>query len=126
MVLCEKPLSMNLVEGQKMVDAIEKAGVPNTVWYNYRRVPAVTLAKQLIDAGKLVGYSITAPTFCRTGRSRPTCPREEPASGGWMWPPPVRASPAICWRTASTRALAERAYRFGLRHDRNVYQRAQT
>jgi predicted dehydrogenase len=53
MVLCEKPLSMNLVEGQKMVDAIEKAGVPNTVWYNYRRVPAVTLAKQLIDAGKL-------------------------------------------------------------------------
>src|SRR5580704_17278140 len=53
MVLCEKPLSMNLVEGQKMVDAIEKPGVPNTVWYNYRRVPAVTLAKQLIDAGRL-------------------------------------------------------------------------
>jgi predicted dehydrogenase len=53
MVLCEKPLSMNLVEGQKMVDVIEKAGVPNTVWYNYRRVPAVTLAKQLIDEGKL-------------------------------------------------------------------------
>jgi len=53
MILCEKPLSMNLVEGQKMVDAIEKAGVPNTVWYNYRRVPAVTLAKNLIDAGRL-------------------------------------------------------------------------
>src|SRR6202522_1930596 len=53
MVLCEKPLSMNLVEGQKMVDAIEKAGVANTVWYNYRRVPAVTLAKKLIDDGKL-------------------------------------------------------------------------
>jgi predicted dehydrogenase len=53
MVLCEKPLAMNLVEGQAMVDAIEKAGVPNTVWYNYRRIPAVTLAKQLIDAGRL-------------------------------------------------------------------------
>jgi predicted dehydrogenase len=53
MVLCEKPLAMNLVEGQKMVDAIEKAGVPNTVWYNYRRVPAVSLAKKLIDDGKL-------------------------------------------------------------------------
>src|SRR5947199_8622717 len=36
MILCEKPLSMNLVEGQKMVDAVEKAGVPNTVWYNHR------------------------------------------------------------------------------------------
>ena len=53
MVLCEKPLAMNLVEGQKMVDAVEKAGVPNTVWYNYRRVPAVTLAKRLIDEGRL-------------------------------------------------------------------------
>ena len=36
-----------------MVDAIEKAGVKNTVWYNYRRIPAVTLAKQIIDSGKL-------------------------------------------------------------------------
>jgi len=53
MILCEKPLSMNLVEGQAMVDAVEKAGVANTVWYNYRRVPAVTLAKQLIDSGRL-------------------------------------------------------------------------
>src|SRR3954447_9229735 len=52
MVLCEKPLAMNLVEGHKMVDAIEKAGGPNTVWYNYRRVPAVTLAKRLIDEGR--------------------------------------------------------------------------
>jgi predicted dehydrogenase len=53
MVLCEKPLSRTLAEGQQMVEAIEKAGVKNTVWYNYRRVPAVTLAKQLIDSGKL-------------------------------------------------------------------------
>ena len=53
MVLCEKPLAMNPVEGQKMVDAIEKAQVANTVWYNYRRVPAVSLAKQLIDEGRL-------------------------------------------------------------------------
>jgi predicted dehydrogenase len=35
------------------VSVVEKAGVPNTVWYNYRRVPAVTLAKQLIDEGRL-------------------------------------------------------------------------
>jgi predicted dehydrogenase len=53
MVLCEKPLSMNTAEGVEMVDAVEKAKVPNTVWYNYRRVPAVTFAKQLIDEGKL-------------------------------------------------------------------------
>lgn len=53
MVLCEKPLARDLAESQGMVDAIEKAGVKNTVWYNYRRIPAVTLAKQIIDSGKL-------------------------------------------------------------------------
>lgn len=53
MILCEKPLARTLDEAVLMVDAIEKAGVKNTVWYNYRRVPAVTLAKQIIDSGKL-------------------------------------------------------------------------
>lgn len=53
MILCEKPLSMNGPEGKTMVAAVEKAKVPNMVWYNYRRVPAVTLAKQLIDEGRL-------------------------------------------------------------------------
>ena len=53
MVLCEKPLARTIAEGQLMVDAIEKASVQNTVWYNYRRIPAVTLAKQIVDSGKL-------------------------------------------------------------------------
>jgi myo-inositol 2-dehydrogenase/D-chiro-inositol 1-dehydrogenase len=53
MILCEKPLAMNGPEGLKMVQAVEKAGVPNMVWYNYRRVPAVTLARQLIEEGRL-------------------------------------------------------------------------
>ena len=53
MILCEKPLARTLNEAELMVKAIEKAGVKNTVWYNYRRVPAVTLAKQIIDSGKL-------------------------------------------------------------------------
>ncbi|MDX1961778.1 MAG: Gfo/Idh/MocA family oxidoreductase [Pirellulales bacterium] len=53
MILCEKPLAMNTVEGEEMCAAVEQAGVPNTVWYNYRRVPAVTMAKQLVDEGRL-------------------------------------------------------------------------
>ncbi|HTQ54014.1 MAG TPA: Gfo/Idh/MocA family oxidoreductase [Bryobacteraceae bacterium] len=53
MVLCEKPLGRNAAEGARMAEAVEQAGVPNMVWYNYRRVPAVTLAKQLIDEGRL-------------------------------------------------------------------------
>ena len=53
MVMCEKPLGRNSAESREMVDAVEKAKVANMVWYNYRRVPAVTLAKQLIDEGRL-------------------------------------------------------------------------
>lgn len=52
-VLCEKPLAMNAQEGREMTDAIEKAGVANMVWFNYRRVPAISLAKQLIDEGRI-------------------------------------------------------------------------
>src|SRR3954464_7359407 len=52
-ILCEKPLAMNAAEGEEMVAAVEKAGVPNIVWYNYRRVPVVPFAKQLIDSGKV-------------------------------------------------------------------------
>jgi predicted dehydrogenase len=53
MVMCEKPLGRNATESEKMVAAVEQAKTPNMVWYNYRRVPAVTLAKQLVDEGRL-------------------------------------------------------------------------
>ena len=53
MVLCEKPLGRNAAEAQAMVKAVETARVPNMVWYNYRRVPAVVLLKHLIDEGRL-------------------------------------------------------------------------
>ena len=53
MVLCEKPLGRTAKEAKAMVDAVEAAKVANMVWYNYRRVPAVVLLKQLIDEGRL-------------------------------------------------------------------------
>ena len=49
MVLCEKPLGRTAEEAKSMVEAVEAAGVPNMVWYNYRRVPAVVLLKELLD-----------------------------------------------------------------------------
>ena len=52
-VMCEKPLGRNAKEAEAMVAAVESAGVANTVWYNYRRVPAVTMLKQLLDEGRL-------------------------------------------------------------------------
>ncbi len=53
MVMCEKPLGRNATEAARMTEAVEKAQVANMVWYNFRRVPAVVLAKQLIDEGRL-------------------------------------------------------------------------
>ena len=53
MILCEKPLARTGAEAEPMVKAVEKAGVANLVSFNYRRVPAVTLAKKLIDEGRL-------------------------------------------------------------------------
>jgi predicted dehydrogenase len=51
MVMCEKPLGRTAAEAESMVAAVEQARVPNMVWYNYRRVPAVMLLKSRIDRG---------------------------------------------------------------------------
>jgi predicted dehydrogenase len=50
-VLCEKPLAMNVKEAQDMYKAVEKAKVKHMVGFNYRFVPAIRLAKKLIDEG---------------------------------------------------------------------------
>ena len=50
-VLCEKPLALNVGEAERMVNAV--SGKPNLVWFNYRRVPAIAFAKQLIDEGRI-------------------------------------------------------------------------
>lgn len=52
-VLCEKPLAMNAEQAREMVEAVESAGVANMTWFNYRRVPAVMLAKRILDEGRL-------------------------------------------------------------------------
>jgi predicted dehydrogenase len=52
-IFCEKPLAMNAAEARQMLDAAEEAGVTHMVAFNYRRVPALALAKQLIDEGKI-------------------------------------------------------------------------
>jgi len=52
-IICEKPLAMNADEARRMVEAAEHSGQPTMVSFNYRRIPAVTLAKQLVDEGRL-------------------------------------------------------------------------
>ena len=50
-VMCEKPLAISAEEGSKMAEVVRN--LPNLVWFNYRRVPAISLAKQWIDEGRL-------------------------------------------------------------------------
>jgi predicted dehydrogenase len=52
-LICEKPLANTLAEAKEMLRAVEKAGVKHYVNFNYRRVPAVALAKKLIEEGRL-------------------------------------------------------------------------
>jgi predicted dehydrogenase len=52
-VLCEKPLANTLGEAREMVDAARSSGAINMVCFNYRRAPAVQLARKLIEEGRL-------------------------------------------------------------------------
>lgn len=81
MILCEKPLARTVEEASPMVDAVEKYNVPNTVYYNYRRVPAVTLAKQIIDEGKLGRIFHFRANFLQDWTINP----ELPQGGEGLW-----------------------------------------
>jgi len=50
-IICEKPLAMSVDEARRMYEAVEKAGVKHMTGFNYRFVPAIRLAKKLIDEG---------------------------------------------------------------------------
>ncbi len=52
-ILCEKPLALNVAQCREMLDAVTKAGVVHMVCHNYRRIPAIALAKRMIENGDL-------------------------------------------------------------------------
>ena len=52
-IICEKPMSRTVVEARAMTEAVNAAGVINMVAFNYRRTPAVALAKKFIDEGRI-------------------------------------------------------------------------
>ncbi len=80
-VMCEKPLARSAPEGKAMVDAVEAAKVPNMVWYNYRRVPAVMLLKQLIEEGRLGRIFHYRAKFLQDW----TISRDLPQGGEGLW-----------------------------------------
>jgi predicted dehydrogenase len=88
MILCEKPLARNGKEAEGMVKAVEKAGVPNFVSFNYRRIPAVTLAKKLIDEGRLGKIFHYRAKFLQDW----TISKDVPQGGDALWRLDVKAA----------------------------------
>jgi predicted dehydrogenase len=52
-ILCEKPLANDVRQARAMLAAVRKAGVPHMICHNYRRAPAVMLARELVASGRL-------------------------------------------------------------------------
>jgi predicted dehydrogenase len=82
-VLCVKPLALSVVEARAMVHAARD--VPTMVWFNYRRVPAVAFARQLIDEGRLgrvFHYNAAYKQQWGADTSRPASWKMDPALAG--------------------------------------------
>jgi predicted dehydrogenase len=86
-VFCEKPLANSLEDAQRMLAAVEKAGVAHMICHNYRRAPAVMLARQLISEGALGEIRHYRGTYLQDWMSDPAAPfnwrldREKAGSG---------------------------------------------
>ena len=80
-VVCEKPLAMSAAEGEAMVSAVEMAGVASLIWFNYRRVPAIALFKQIVDEGR-----VGRPFHYRAVYNQDyTIDKDVPQGGRAMW-----------------------------------------
>src|SRR6059058_6342125 len=79
--MCGKPLARTSTEGERMAAAVEAAGVPSMVWYNYRRVPAVVLLKFLLDEGRFGRIFHYRAQFLQDW----TISRDLPQGGEGLW-----------------------------------------
>jgi predicted dehydrogenase len=87
-IVLEKPLALNAAEGRSMVEAVERSGRPNMVCFNYRRVPAVALAKQMMEEGRLGRVFHYRAKYLQDWTISP----EVPQGGETLWRLDVRAA----------------------------------
>lgn len=74
-VLCEKPLANSLDEARRMLDAVNKAGVVHMICHNYRKLPAVALARQLITEGQIGRLYHYRGQYLQSWPADPSVPR---------------------------------------------------
>lgn len=73
-IICEKPLARTAAEARVMADAVARAGVVNLVAFNYRRTPAVALAKRYLDEGVLGRVLSFRGTYLQDWSADPSSP----------------------------------------------------
>jgi predicted dehydrogenase len=71
-VFCEKPLAVSVEEGARMTAAVR--GVPNMVWFNYRRTPGILLSRRLIEQERLGQIFHYRATYLQEWGNDPTRP----------------------------------------------------
>jgi len=84
-VLCEKPLALDYREAMAAAEAVESAGVPNAVGFNYRRLPAVALMRRMIAEGAIGDIRLWRGTWLSDEFTDPATPydwRFDRAMGG--------------------------------------------
>lgn len=89
-IFCEKPLAMDVSQGQRIVTAVEQAGVKNQLNFNFRYYPAVTRARQLIAEGFLGRVFSFRGCFYRSSYINPDKPlswrlKKDIAGGGALF-----------------------------------------
>ena len=94
-VFCEKPLGRTADESYEIWQRVAAAGVKHMTAFNYRFVPAVRLARELIERGSSVRSTTSAAGTCRSGARRPTM------RGASTPTPPAPARSVISARTSS-------------------------
>lgn len=73
-VICEKPLARTGEEAGRMLQAVQRAGVKHMVAFNYRHTPAVALARQLIEQGRIGSILNFRGTYLQSWSADPDSP----------------------------------------------------
>jgi len=76
-IFCEKPLANTVAEAARMVEAVDGAGVVNVVGFNYRHLPAIQTAKEMIESGALGEIFHFRGLFAVDDKASPNVP--------WAW-----------------------------------------
>ena len=73
-ILCEKPIAASASDAKRMYEAATKSGVVNAMGFNYRRLPAVLLAKKMLNEGSLGEITQFRTSFLEDWGANPDMP----------------------------------------------------